>query len=65
MKVELEDLLTVKEVSPKIGWAVQTIYDKIHKGTFPFPFLKIGASIMFRPTDVEDFLKRRTVKQTA
>jgi len=59
----LEKLLTIKEAAPLLGWEVSTIYNKISHKKMPLPFIKLpGGNIKFKPSEIEKYLERRTIR---
>jgi excisionase family DNA binding protein len=60
----MENLLTVSEAAPKIGWKPQTIYNKISKGEFPIAYIKLpGGDVRIKPSAIESFINKRTITQ--
>lgn len=52
-------LLTVKETAEKLGFAPQTIYNRLSKSSekpFPVKAKKVGRSVRFDSRDVEAYL---------
>ena len=47
--------LNIQEACELLRWKPKTIYDKIHHGKLPFPYVKIG-KLLFEESDILDFL---------
>lgn len=62
----MEKLLTIDEVSKIIGYKTGTIYNQINQGKLKIPYIKLpGGDVRFKPSEVEKFIDRRTVKPKA
>jgi len=53
----VDRLLTTEEVASYLGYAVQTIYNKVHAGQLPVIRLDTGA-LRFRLSAIDAWLKR-------
>ena len=53
-----ERLLKIEEVSEITGFSVKTLYNKISSGTMFVPYCRIGRSIRFKESDLENYVKR-------
>ena len=53
----MRKLLKVPQVSEILGVPDSWIYGRVHAGTLPFPYLKIGSYLRFRPEDIEDYIE--------
>ncbi len=54
-------LLTIREAAPLLGYARQTIYNRVGELT-RLSFYRIGRSIRYAEANVEVFLKQRRVE---
>ena len=64
-KSDLEEMLTVEELSKIIKLAPGTIYNRINTHrNFPIPFVKMGCKVRFNPGDVKQFLQNNLINQT-
>jgi excisionase family DNA binding protein len=57
---KLEPLLTVHELARRLGWHPNTVYNKVHRNEIPF--VKIGRSLRFRPSEIEHWIIQETAK---
>lgn len=55
-------LMTTEEVAAYLGYAVQTIYNKVHAGVLPVMRLETGA-LRFRRSAIDEWLQR-TAKES-
>ncbi len=49
-------LLTVKQVSERLGLAERTVRNQMSEGRFPIPWKKPGGKPLFLNTDVERYM---------
>ena len=56
----MENLLTVKELSEKLGLSKSTIYDYVHRGIIPH--IKMKKAVRFSPLKIKQWLKNFYVK---
>lgn len=64
-KSDLEDLLTVEELAPKIGMSAGTIRNRIYVNKdFPIPYIQTSGP-RFRPSAVKAYLDKREIKQAS
>jgi len=58
---QLEDcplkLIDVQQGSEILGVPKSWFYGRIHAGNLPFPYLKIGHYLRFRPEDIEKYIE--------
>lgn len=62
-KADLEDLLSVDEAAKKLGISPSAIYN--NRKTLSIPYIRIGRLIRFRPSEIQKFLDKRTIKKSA
>ena len=55
-----EPLLTPKETSRILGVTTDTLAVWRCRKRYALPFIKVGRKVMYRPADINRFLKRRT-----
>ena len=55
----MEKLMTAQEVATLLGLKPQTIYTYVMKREIPF--IKIGKSLRFRASDLENFIEAKAV----
>ena len=53
-----EKLLRIEEIAEITGFATKTLYNKISSGTMFIPYCKIGRSIRFKQSVVDNYLKK-------
>jgi len=56
----MENLLTVQELSKKLGLSKSTIYNYVHRSIIPH--VKLGKAVRFTPSVIEKWLKKFNVK---
>jgi excisionase family DNA binding protein len=63
--VTIVPLMTADETASLIGVKPTTL--KVWRSTkrYPLPFVKVGRSVRYRSSDVEKFLRERTVEPAA
>jgi predicted site-specific integrase-resolvase len=59
-----EPLLTPKETSRILGVTTDTLAVWRCRKRYALPFIKVGRKVMYRPADINRFLKRRTSGDT-
>ncbi len=57
------DLLTRKEAAEYLGITVNTLAVWACAKRYPLPYVKIGRSVKYRRSDLDNFIKRRTITQ--
>jgi predicted DNA-binding transcriptional regulator AlpA len=60
----MERLWDEDETSAAIGWTVSTLQKKRVSGGGP-PFVKLGRSVRYRPSDVAAYVDKRVVSSTS
>lgn len=56
----MEELLTVEELSKKLKVSIPHIYSL--KAQHKIPFVKVGESLRFRPSEIEAWLNKTAVE---
>ena len=51
-----DELSTIEEVCQKLKVHKSWIYGRIHTGTLPFPYAKVGTYLRFRRDEVEAYI---------
>ena len=59
-----EPLLTPKETSRILGVTTDTLAVWRCRKRYALPFIKVGRKVMYRPADINRFLKRHTSGET-
>lgn len=59
----MNQLITIKQLSEKIGFAVPTIYKWVDKRTIPY--LKVNGNIRFDEQKIENWLRLKEVRTKA
>ena len=60
----LSELLSDKEATKHLGLADGTLCVWRSKGRYNIPFIKIGANVRYRKSDLDTWLESRTQKAT-
>jgi len=60
-----DKLLTIEDLAAKLRLNKRTIQNQIYAKTLGIPFIRHGRSVRFKPSEVEKYLERRTVKPIA
>lgn len=55
----MENLLTPDELTAILKVPKSWLYGRIHAGTLPFPYCKVGHYIRFPESAVRDYIERR------
>lgn len=64
--MEQNKLLKLSEAAPLLGLKKKTLYNQISEKKFPVPFIKLpGGGIRIKPSEIEKYLDKRTIKQVA
>lgn len=56
------ELMNQKEVAAVLGTSVAVLNTLRSRGTLDIPYYKVGRKVMYRPKDVERWLKQRRNK---
>ncbi len=57
-------LMSRKQAASYLGISPQTLSVWACEGRYKLPYIKVGRRVMYRFSDLEDFLERRTVSNT-
>ena len=57
-EVEMDRLLTLKEVAEITGKAVRTLYNAKSTGRYPLKFIKLGRSVRVKESDLNAWIDR-------
>ncbi len=60
----MRKLLKVPRVAEILDVPKSWLYGHVHAGTLPFPYLKVGTYLRFRPEDIENYIENE-LKATA
>jgi excisionase family DNA binding protein len=63
MSLNLETLLNTKEVAVLLGVAPGSLNVWRATRRYPLPYIKVGRHVRYRLSDVQEFLRSRTVAQ--
>jgi len=64
MSVTQDRLLTRQEAADMLGLKAQTLAIWASNGRHDLPFIKVGRSVRYRMSDIEQWLASRTATQT-
>ncbi len=53
----MRKLLKVPQVAEILNVPESWLYGRVHAGTLPFPYLKIGVYLRFRQEDIEQYVE--------
>jgi excisionase family DNA binding protein len=56
-----ENLLTVTQVSKRLGMSQQWVRDHIERRLPRIPCVRLGSSIRFRPSDIDQFIDQQAM----
>lgn len=56
----LEELLTVDELTERLKIKSGWVYQRIHAGTLPFPYCKVGQFLRFPVAGVRKYIESQT-----
>lgn len=63
-QLNIRPLLTPKDVSETLGITSGTLQIWRTTCRYDLPYIKVGGKVMYRPEDIQDFIKRRTMTHT-
>jgi excisionase family DNA binding protein len=56
-----ENLLTVAQVADRLGMSQQWIRDHVERRHPRIPCVRLGSSIRFRPSDIDQFIEQQSL----
>jgi excisionase family DNA binding protein len=61
----LDELLTIQELTERLKVKTGWVYQRIHAGTLPFDYCKVGAFLRFPASSVQKYITSQTRKGAA